>query len=110
MNKLNSLRSETYEAASKFIQAHEKYFICLSQGSTFHITEAAGKARRAGTVYKATLSNLISYLKKSESTEQVDGELSRAKQLAVILKEELSLIPLPRHNTNILETDHHLIT
>jgi hypothetical protein len=109
MNELNSLRSETYDAASKFILAQEGYFACFSQGSTSRITKAVKNAHTAGAVYKDALHNLINYIEKMESAKQVIGELSRMRQLADILDEELSLIALPRRKANILEIDYHPI-
>jgi hypothetical protein len=92
MNEINSLRRETYAAASKFHQAHGEFFATLGRGSEPTIKKAAQIAHTAGEVYKASLKDLIEYLTAQGTHTQFRDELSKTQVQSDTVIKELALL------------------
>jgi hypothetical protein len=92
MNEINSLRHETYEAASKFHQAYEKVFACLGRDDMSGTAKAADETLTVGMGYKSALGNLVNHLAAQDNLPQLKEELKRTRQLADTLEKELALI------------------
>ena len=88
MNETNSLRRETYVAASKFHQAYERVFVCLSKERRPDAIKAAGEARAIGAEYQTALKELIKHL--AAQGPQFRDELMKTQQLAETLEKELA--------------------